>query len=121
MFDLGLRIRQLREQHKLSQEELGRRVGRSKSVISSYENNLKLPPLDVLTQLARTFHVSLDYLAGIDKAEMLSLHRLSPSQKQIISLLLQEFLEQRPQPKGLSEQQDQIFRLLIREFANKWS
>ena len=43
MFDFGLRIRQLRERNKMSQEELGRRVGRSKSVISSYENNIKIP------------------------------------------------------------------------------
>jgi len=42
MFDFGLRIRELREQHKMSQEQLGRKVERSKSVISSYENNIKV-------------------------------------------------------------------------------
>ena len=64
MFDFGLRLRELREKHKLSQEQLGRRVDRSKSVISSYENNLKMPPLSILTDFAVIFNVSLDYLVG---------------------------------------------------------
>ena len=70
MFDFGLRIKELREQHKMSQEQLGRRIDRSKSVISSYENNIKIPPLDILTKIAVIFNVSLDYLVGIDKNEI---------------------------------------------------
>ena len=57
MFDFGLRIKELREAHNMSQEALGRRVGRSKPVISSYENNIKIPPLDVLINLANVFNV----------------------------------------------------------------
>ena len=52
MFDFGLHLRMLRERYGLSQEELGRRVGRAGSVISNYENNLKTPTLDVLTMMA---------------------------------------------------------------------
>jgi len=88
MFDMGLRIRELREQHKLSQEQLGRRVDRSKSVISSYENNIKIPPLSILTQFAVIFNVSLDYLTGIDKNEMLSLQGLSPAQKELLQSIV---------------------------------
>ncbi|MBQ2752742.1 MAG: helix-turn-helix transcriptional regulator [Firmicutes bacterium] len=72
MFDFGLRIRELRERRKMIQEELGRRIGRSKPVISSYENNIKIPPLDVLINISAVFNVSLDYLVGIDKNEMIS-------------------------------------------------
>ena len=75
MFDFGLRLRELREKHKLSQEQLGRRVDRSKSVISSYENNLKMPPLSILTDFAVIFNVSLDYLAGLtDTVRTLNVH-----------------------------------------------
>ena len=87
MFDFGLRIRELREQHKMSQEQLGRKVERSKSVISSYENNIKVPPLDVLTQIAVVFNVSLDYLVGIDKNEMVSVVGLSDTQKDILQTI----------------------------------
>ena len=67
----------LEKVNKMSQEELGRRVGRSKSVISSYENNIKIQPLDVLVEIALVFNVSLDYLVGIDKKEMISANGLS--------------------------------------------
>ena len=43
MFDFGQRLRELREQRHLSQEAMGKIIGRSKPVVSSYENNLKLP------------------------------------------------------------------------------
>ena len=87
MFDFGLRLRELREKHKLSQEQLGRRVDRSKSVISSYENNLKMPPLSILTDFAVIFNVSLDYLVGIDKNEMVSIDGLTDQQKQVLQTI----------------------------------
>ena len=117
MFDFGLRIKELREQFKMSQEELGRRVGRSKSVISSYENNLKIPPLEILTNIAVIFHVSLDYLVGIDKNEMVSVENLTKQQKKVIYTILQEFKEKSSTTDGLSERQQEILNLLMKEFS----
>ena len=116
MFDFGLRLRDLREQHKLSQEELGRKVERSKSVISSYENNIKIPPLDILTQFAVIFHVSLDYLVGIDKEEMISVEKLSRQQKEAIYLIMEEFADHSSGTIGLSDRQQKILNLLMKEF-----
>ncbi|MBP3377879.1 MAG: helix-turn-helix transcriptional regulator, partial [Clostridia bacterium] len=84
MFDFGIRLRELRELHNLTQDQLGRKIGRSKSVISSYENNVKIPPLDILTELAVIYNVSLDYLVGIDKSEMISVEALKDSRKELL-------------------------------------
>lgn len=119
MFDFGLRLRQQREKYNMSQEALGRRVGRSKSVISSYENNLKVPPLDILTQMAALFNVSLDYLVGLDKAEMLSLSGLSESQKAVIEMMVVELKAEGRHRDGLSERQQTLLSQLMREFAKK--
>ena len=119
MFDFGLRIRELREKHKLSQEELGRRIGRSKSVISSYENNLKVPPLDILTQLAVLFNVSLDYLVGIDKDKMISIEALTDEQKDLIQATVQELKSPRSKIPGLSKMQQDIINRLIVEFTKR--
>ena len=116
MFDFGLRIKELRESKKMSQEELGRRIGRSKPVISNYENNIKTPPLDVLTNIAFVFNVSLDYLVGIDKKEMVSIEGLSKNQKYIISLLLEEFMSQE-KTKGLTKRQQEILNCEMIEFS----
>ena len=119
MFDFGLRIRELREKQKLSQEQLGKRVKRSKSVISNYENNIKIPPLDVLTQLAVTFNVSLDYLVGIDKNEMISIDGLTSSQKEIMQTIAFEFKDTTKQGNGLTERQQKILNELLKEFSKK--
>ena len=45
VFDFGLRLRKLRENKHLSQEELGKRVGVTKGSIYRYENNVQSPSL----------------------------------------------------------------------------
>lgn len=119
MFDFGLRIRELREQHKLSQEQLGKKVERSKSVISSYENNIKIPPLGILTQMAVIFNVSLDYLVGIDKNEMISIDGMSNAQKALLQTIVFEFKEKAKQGDGLTLRQQEILNGLMKEFSKK--
>ena len=119
MFDFGLRIRELREKHKMSQEELGRRIDRSKSVISSYENNLKVPPLEILTQMAVLFNVSLDYLVGIDKEKMISVKDLSKDQRDLIQLIAFELKKPKAKIPGLTKEQLEIINRLIVEFTKR--
>ncbi len=119
MFDFGLRLRELREAHKLSQEQLGRKVGRSKSVISSYENNIKIPPLEIITQFAVIFNVSLDYLVGIDKNEMISISGLTDIQKDLIQTIVFELKDNKTKTSGLTERQQEILNGLMKQFAKK--
>ena len=119
MFDFGLRIRELREKYKMSQEQLGRKIERSKSVISSYENNIKIPPLEILTKIAVIFNVSLDYLVGIDKNEMISVNKLSSSQKALVEMLIFEFNEKSVGSDGLTENQQKILSGIMKEFSKK--
>ena len=119
MFDFGLRIKELREQHKMSQEQLGGRIDRSKSVISSYENDIKIPPLGILTKIAVIFNVSLDYLVGIDKTEMISIDGLTEQQKILLQTLVFEFKDKGKCADGLSERQQEILNGLMKEFSKK--
>lgn len=119
MFDFGLRLRQLREERGLSQEQLGKKVDRSKSVISSYENNLKMPPLAILAEFALIFNVSLDYLVGIDKNQMISVNGLTKSQSELISVLVLEFKEGSSTKEGLTTRQQHILSELLKEFSKK--
>ena len=119
MFDLGMRLQKLREEHKLTQQELGRKINRSKSVISSYENNIKTPPVDILTSLAVLYNVSLDYLTGIDKQQMISIDTLSGEQKNIILTILVEFGNNTISNNGLTLRQQDILSNLMKEFSKK--
>lgn len=120
MFDFGLRLRELRKQNGYSQEKLGEKIGKSKSVVSSYENNVKIPSVDVLTTLALLYNVSLDYLVGIDKNEMVSIESLDPKQRELVRTLLAELNHKStPARGGLSPRQIEILSGLMQEFANK--
>lgn len=58
------RIRELRQAHGLSQQELANKIGVSKSTINMYERGERKPPLDSQEALADYFNVDLDYLTG---------------------------------------------------------
>ena len=119
MFDFGMRLQQLRMSRNLSQAALGKKLNRSKSVICAYENNLRIPPLEVLTDIAVIFNVSLDYLVGIDKEEMVSVEGLTDEQKEIIHLLIHEFKGAVSNCPGLSESQQALLNKVLVELNKK--
>lgn len=61
---LGARIRDLRKQAGMTQEEVGRVLSVGKSTISQYENGITTPDLDSVRKLADLFRVPTDYLLG---------------------------------------------------------
>lgn len=58
------RLKFLREQKNISQTELGKFLGKSKSTISMYENNSRTPSFETQEAIADFFNVDLDYLRG---------------------------------------------------------
>ncbi len=119
MFDFGMRLQQLRMSHNMSLADLGKKINRSKSVICGYENNYKTPPLEVLVQMAVIFNVSLDYLVGIDKNEMVSISGLTDEQKETIYSLIHEFKSPAVSYPGLSENQQTILNKVLIELNKK--
>ncbi len=68
---IGEKIRQLRSQHKMTQEQLADRLGVSYQSVSRWENGVTYPDIEFLPAIARQFSVTLDYLLGQDDAEKL--------------------------------------------------
>ena len=56
------RLRDMREDHDLSQEKLGRLLGIQQTVYSRYERGYQTIPLELLIKLADLYGVSVDYL-----------------------------------------------------------
>lgn len=63
---LGQIIQQLREESGMLQSDLARQLGLGRTTISNYENNYSYPDLDTLVSISKLFHVSTDYLLGIN-------------------------------------------------------
>lgn len=59
------RIRDLREDADLSQKQVADMLKCAQQTYSSYERETRSVPTDVLIQLARFYHTSVDYLLGL--------------------------------------------------------
>ena len=64
--ELGQRLKDYRNLHKMSQEELADRVYVSRQTISSWENDKSYPDIHSLVLLSEIFNVSLDDLVKGD-------------------------------------------------------
>ena len=103
----GDRLRNLRREKGLTQEELGAMVGLKKSEICLYEKEQRSPSLETILDFIGIFNVSADYLLGsevkakvfmkqehvdnypITKEEMLFLEELKKD-KMIYKILLED-------------------------------
>lgn len=60
------RLKKLRLEANLTQEQLGNVLNVTKACISSYESGNRMPSIETLIDIANMFKVDLDYLIGTD-------------------------------------------------------
>ncbi len=77
MVNFGDKLKTLRTEAGMTQTELAKRLSITKSVVSYYELQERTPSPSVLVQLADIFHVTTDYLLGIDHKKMIDVSDLS--------------------------------------------
>lgn len=58
------RLRELREDHDLSQRKLASLLGLTQPQYNRYEQGYRDPPTDVLIRLADLYNTSTDYILG---------------------------------------------------------
>ena len=64
MADFGKRLRELRKQKHLSQEELAKQLNISRSSIGMFEQGRRKPDFEMQEVFADYFNVNMDYLFG---------------------------------------------------------
>lgn len=62
---VGQRLHELRQASGWSMDDVSGKTGITKSSISGYENDDRVPPADKLAAFARLYHTSVDYILGI--------------------------------------------------------
>ena len=58
------RLRDLREDADLTQEQLVQKLGMYKTTYTNYEQGKREPPFDFIIKIAKFYNVSIDYIAG---------------------------------------------------------
>ncbi len=78
-----MKLKELRELKKLSQDELSKIIGVSQKTYSNYEKHTTEPNINTLIKLANFFDVTIDYLLGRPFANEFGY--LSDSEKKLVS------------------------------------
>ena len=72
----------------MTQQQLAAQIGISKSVVSYYELQERIPSPEILLKLASTFHVSTDYLLGISNDKVLDVSGLDEEDIAVLSSMV---------------------------------
>ena len=84
-------IKELRERAGLSQAALAKKVGVTRSAVNAWEMGLSIPTTQYVAELAQLFHVSADFMLGLDNTEAIYIGGLSEEEKHILYSLLNNF------------------------------
>lgn len=88
-------IKNLREDAGYSQSELARKLGISRSSVNAWEMGLSTPTTPYIVEIAKIFHITTDYLLGIEKQRSIILDGYNNTEIELIYRLLKYFDEQK--------------------------
>jgi len=89
----GDRVRQRRNQMRLSQEDLGDYIGSSQRQVSRYESGVNSPTGDVIVRMAEVLDTTTDWLLGLTDVSgrpVMHVERLSELELEMLALLRQK-------------------------------
>ena len=102
MEEMGDRLRRLRTEHNLTQEEVGKYIGVQRSAINKYENgNVENIKRSTIAKLAQLYHVSPTHLMALDDLDEQDQEPLvysKPKQK-VVSDLAADYIERNESDK----------------------
>ena len=88
MKELEKRIKELREQEKMTQTELSKRLGITRSAVNAWEMGISVPSTQYILELAELFRVSTDYLLGARHTSSVSVEGLDDEDIRMICLMI---------------------------------
>ena len=83
------RIKFLRENKKLTQTELSKKLGITRASVNAWELGISVPSTQYLVELARIFEVSTDYLLGMKSTSSINTSGLTEADIQIVYSIIE--------------------------------
>ena len=87
------KIKMLRERHGLTQSDLAKKLGLTRSGVNAWEMGIS----QYIVELAALFGVSTDYLLDIEKEETINVSGLSEKEVGMIAELVEYFKQNKQQ------------------------
>ena len=85
------KIKMLRERHNLTQSDLAKKLGLTRSGVNAWEMGISVPSSQYIVELAALFGVSTDYLLDIEKEKSININGLSEKEVGMIIELVEYF------------------------------
>lgn len=80
-WDVGARIRNMRQHKGINQKQLAARLHVSPTTISHYENGTQTPSIETTRNIAIELSCSADYLMGLDDSPKIAIHNLTDRER----------------------------------------
>lgn len=87
------RIKVLREQKGLTQSDLAKQLGITRSSVNAWELGISVPSTQYIVELAKMFKVSTDHLLCVDYTATISVAGLSEKDVQLVHSLVSHLRE----------------------------
>lgn len=85
------RLKKLREQNGMTQADLAKKLGITRSSVNAWEMGISVPSTQYIVELALLYKVSTDYLLGQDKKATIDISGLTEEDIDILYQLIQHF------------------------------
>ena len=82
------RIKYLRDKVGMTQTDLAKKLGISRSAVNSWEMSLSTPSLSNIVEMTKIFHVSADFLLTSDDKMTVDISDLSNEEHEVILRLI---------------------------------
>lgn len=86
-------IKSLRETVNMTQADLAKKLNITRSSVNAWEMGISVPSTALIVELAQFFHVSTDYLLGLEHNLSLDISALDDTEVKIICELVKHFSE----------------------------
>lgn len=85
------KIRELREKAGFSQSQLAKKLDVTRSSVNAWEIGLSTPTTQYVVALAKLFHVSADYLLGLESQHVIILDGYRQEEIEVLYSLIRYF------------------------------
>ena len=81
-------LRELREEKAWTQTELAKILGVTRSCVNAWEMGISVPSTQYVVELASLFHISTDFLLGVEATASVSVEGLSDEDIQLVHTII---------------------------------
>ena len=82
------RIKELREEKAWTHTELAKILGVTRSCVNAWEMGISVPSTQYVVELASLFHISTDFLLGVEATASVSVEGLSDEDIQLVHTII---------------------------------